>query len=231
MRAEHPQDYLRVAASLLPKELDITDSRLQEVSDDELNVFIEHIRNSISPALLETLESEKTRRLTDKRLRSDLPFFAETTLKLRPKSGPLEPFIFNPAQRKLHEIIEAQKAKTGRVRVIVLKARQLGVSTYVAARLYHRTVTNPGLRTIIIGHERRAFQPVPDRKALSRSFARGHPAVDRHRNAEELIFDKLDSGYIVSVATNEGTGRSATAQLLHASEAGPGLIFRCRWRR
>lgn len=38
-------------------------------------------------------------------------------------------------------------------------------------------------------------------------------------NAEELLFDRIDSGYIVSVATNEGTGRSATAQLLHASEA------------
>jgi hypothetical protein len=37
-------------------------------------------------------------------------------------------------------------------------------------------------------------------------------------NAQELIFDKVDSGYLVSVATGEGTGRSATAQLLHASE-------------
>lgn len=38
-------------------------------------------------------------------------------------------------------------------------------------------------------------------------------------NAEELLFDKIDSGYLVSVATQEGAGRSATAQLLHASEA------------
>src|SRR3974390_3454378 len=38
-------------------------------------------------------------------------------------------------------------------------------------------------------------------------------------NAEELIFDRIDSGYIVTVATNEGTGRSATDQCLHASEA------------
>src|SRR5262245_48230078 len=38
-------------------------------------------------------------------------------------------------------------------------------------------------------------------------------------NATELIFDKIDSGYLVSVATHEGAGRSATAQLLHASEA------------
>ena len=69
------------------------------------------------------------------RLRSDLPYFAEhAPLKLRPKAGPLEQFVFNAAQRKLHDIAEAQKAKTGKVRLIVLKARQLGVSTYVAAR-------------------------------------------------------------------------------------------------
>ena len=37
-------------------------------------------------------------------------------------------------------------------------------------------------------------------------------------NAEELVFDRIDSGYLVSVATTEGAGRSATAQLLHASE-------------
>jgi len=37
-------------------------------------------------------------------------------------------------------------------------------------------------------------------------------------NAESLLFDRLDSGYVVTEATGEGTGRSATAQLLHASE-------------
>ncbi len=34
-----------------------------------------------------------------------------------------------------------------------------------------------------------------------------------------MLFDKIDSGYLVSVATEEGSGRSATAQNLHASEA------------
>jgi hypothetical protein len=38
-------------------------------------------------------------------------------------------------------------------------------------------------------------------------------------NAEELIFDTIDFGYLVSVATLEGSGRSSTAQMLHASEA------------
>jgi hypothetical protein len=89
------------------------------------------------------------------RLHHDLPFFAEQALKLRPKFGPLEPFRFNGAQHKLHELLEEQRKKTGRVRAIVPKARQLGVSTYVAARFYRATTASPGLKTIIIGHERR----------------------------------------------------------------------------
>jgi len=164
---------------------------------------------------LQALEAEKARR----KFSTDLPLFCEHALKLRPKSGPLEAFIFNQAQHKLHQIIEAQKAKTGRVRVIVLKARQLGVSTYVAARLYHRTIHNPGLRCIIIGHEKRAssnlFQIV--RRFHDCMPADIRPSVGTS-NQEELIFDHIDSGYLVSVATAEGTGRSATAQLLHASE-------------
>jgi len=154
------------------------------------------------------------------RLRNDLEYFAQHCLKLRPKSGPLEPFAFNVAQRKLHEIIETQKATTGRVRVIILKARQLGVSTYIAARLYQRTINNPGLRTIIIGHERRASSNLFE---IVKRFHESMPDEIRPpvstSNAESLLFDRLDSGYIVSVASNEGTGRSATAQLLHASEA------------
>src|SRR5215470_9789989 len=82
------------------------------------------------------------------RLKTDLCYFAESCLKLRPKTGSIAPFVLNPAQLKLHQIIEEQKAKTGRVRVIVLKARQLGVSTYVAARLYSKTINSPGLRTL-----------------------------------------------------------------------------------
>ena len=56
------------------------------------------------------------------RLRNDLVYFCEHALKIRPKSGPLEKFVLNPAQKRLHEIIETQKKTTGRVRVIVLSS-------------------------------------------------------------------------------------------------------------
>jgi hypothetical protein len=157
------------------------------------------------------------------RLRTDLEYFAQNALRIRPKAGTLEPFVFNPAQRKLHELhelLEKQKAETGRVRAIVLKARQLGVSTYVAARKFHRAIHNPGLRVAVVGHERRASSNL---FGIVKRFYDHLPEEIRPSigtsNAEELIFDRLDSGYLVSVATVEGTGRSATAQLLHASEA------------
>ena len=55
------------------------------------------------------------------RVRSDLPYFTEHCLKLRPKTGSLAAFLFNPAQLELHRRIEEQKAKTGRVRVIIIE--------------------------------------------------------------------------------------------------------------
>ena len=153
------------------------------------------------------------------RLEADLPFYCEELLRIRPKSGALAPFRFNPAQRELHRIIEEQKAATGRVRIIVLKARQLGISTYIAARFYKLTTSNAGLRTIIIGHERPASKNLYQ---LVRRFQDNLPEEMKPSvgtsNAEELIFDTLDSGYIVSTATEEGAGRSATAQNLHGSE-------------
>src|SRR6266536_3265573 len=178
---------------------------------------------ALTPDDLATLEVELAAKLEAsahlERLKTDLEYFARHALKLRPKMGPLEPFVFNPAQRKLHQIIESQRAKTGRVRVAILKARQLGISTYIAARLYHRTIHSPGWRTFIIGHEKRASTNLYGvvRRFWDNMPSDLKPAVGIS-NAEELLFSQLDSGYIVSVATSEGAGRSATAQALHMSE-------------
>jgi hypothetical protein len=87
------------------------------------------------------------------KLNTDLEYFSAQMLRLRPKSGGLEPFLFNEAQRELHRRLEEQKAQTGRVRAIILKARQLGISTYISARYFRQTINSPGIRTFILGHE------------------------------------------------------------------------------
>jgi hypothetical protein len=105
------------------------------------------------------------------RIRTDLEYFSQH-LKIRPKIGPLAPLVFNPAQLELHRRIEEQRAKTGRVRVVILKARQLGISTYIAARLYHRTINTQGSRCLIVGHEKRASSNLSVGQAVPRSLAR-----------------------------------------------------------
>src|SRR5215218_4274091 len=72
----------------------------------------------------------------------DFPVYAPAHLKIRTKTGGITPFVFNRAQRFIHERLEAQKAETGRVRALILKGRQQGCSTYVAGRFYRQTTMN-----------------------------------------------------------------------------------------
>src|SRR5262249_13490082 len=46
-QVEKPVEYLRIVASLLPKEFEIVDSRLHDISDEELDAFIEVARRGV----------------------------------------------------------------------------------------------------------------------------------------------------------------------------------------
>lgn len=148
------------------------------------------------------------------------PLVVKLAARMAAQIGALTPMTLNPPQLKLHQIIEEQRAKTGRVRILVLKARQLGISTYVASRFFWRVTKEPGLRCYIVGHEKRAssnlFQIV---KRFYEHLPPELQPITSASSAEELIFAALDSGYLVSTASLDGAGRSATSQLLHCSEA------------
>lgn len=60
------------------------------------------------------------------KLKSDFIHYASKCLKIRTKSGSVEPFTLNKAQLHIHAEIERQKGETGKVRVLILKGRQQG---------------------------------------------------------------------------------------------------------
>ena len=162
-------------------------------------------------------EKEKAVRL---RLKSDFQFYATRCLKIRTKSGAIEPLSLNRAQLFLHEKLEEQRQRTGRIRALVLKGRQQGISTYIGARYYWKTTHKRGVRTFILTHEQSATD------ALFGMVNRYHqhcPDMVRPTtgaaNAKELLFVKLDSGYEVGTAGTKAVGRSKTLQLFHGSEA------------
>ena len=78
--------------------------------------------------------------------------YAAACLKIRTKSGAVAPLILNRSQFYLHQRLEAQRKEKGRVRALVLKARQVGISTYIGGRKYWRTTHGRGQRAFILTH-------------------------------------------------------------------------------
>jgi hypothetical protein len=155
------------------------------------------------------------------RLRDDFEHYAPRALKIRTKGAEIKPLTLNKAQAYVHGKLEEQKARTGRVRALVLKGRQQGMSTYIAGRFYHLTTHRRGIRTFILTHEDAATSNLFD---MVNRYHQNCPDVLRPStgasNAKELLFEKLDSGYKIGTAGTKGVGRSSTVQLFHGSEAG-----------
>lgn len=149
-------------------------------------------------------------------LAGDLRLFAAHCLKIKDKSGKLAPFVFNRAQEHVHELLERQLKETGKVRALILKGRQQGVSTYVAARFYHQVMLH-GRNAFVVGHEDKSTTNLFD---MAKRYQANNPLAPSTKasNARELIFSALDSGYKLATAGTDDVGRGNTAQLIHASE-------------
>lgn len=160
---------------------------------------------------------QKLREAGLKILKENVEVYSLECLKIRAKDGSIVPFKWNRAQRFLHQKIEAHKARTGRVRVLVGKGRQTGGSTYVGARFFHKTTLTPGVQTYILTHEQEATDNLFDMVLRFHKHCPLRPST-QHANAKELYFDRLDSGYTVGTAGTKSAGRSRTIQLLHWSE-------------
>lgn len=154
-----------------------------------------------------------------RRLRDDFSHYAAKCLRIRTKGGSVEPLILNRAQLFLHGELEAQREATGKVRALVLKGRQQGISTYIAGRYYWRSTHSLGVRVFILTHEQDAtdnlFGMVERYHSHCPELVR--PSTGK-ANAKELHFDGLESGYAVGTAGTKAVGRSQTVQLFHGSE-------------
>ena len=131
-----------------------------------------------------------------KRLHDDLKHYAFKCLKIRTKSGSIEPFTFNKAQSYIHEQLEKQLRETGKVRALILKGRQQGCSTYVGARFYHKVTFTFGLQAFILTH---ALHATDNLFKMAKRFFEHTPKAVRPEvstsNSKELVFGSLDSGY------------------------------------
>ncbi|MBS9779909.1 MAG: hypothetical protein KGV51_04710, partial [Moraxellaceae bacterium] len=61
----------------------------------------------------------------------NLPVFCADLLKIKIEEGGIAPFYLNNTQLDLHNKLENQLSKDGKVRAIILKPRREGMSTYI----------------------------------------------------------------------------------------------------
>ena len=170
----------------------------------------------------------------DKEVKTINPLIArdyiEHCLKIRAKNGAVVPFRLNAAQRKLYEVARRQQEAGRGVRIIILKARQLGFSTLTEGLIFHACATRQGVNALIVAHREDATANL---FRMSRLFYDELPGpvrpMLRTSNAQELVFENPDkalrgdkpglrSRLRCATAGGRGVGRSDTLQCVHLSE-------------
>lgn len=149
--------------------------------------------------------------------------YIEEYLKIRNKNSRIVPFILNEPQKKLYEEIKKQKELKKPVRIIILKARQMGFSTLTEAILFKETATKHNVTSGIIAHEAKATNNLFN---MSKLYYDNLPEVIKpktlNRNAQEIIFNtEKNTGLnskITCMTASKGAGRSGTYNFLHLSE-------------
>jgi len=153
-----------------------------------------------------------------KEYRENFKKFSDACLKIQDVGGNLVAFQFNEVQSLLHRIIKDIKKQGRLVRLVILKARREGVSTYFSGRFYWKTSLNRNRYTMIIAHEPEATGFLFNMQ--KRFYAHIPPDFkpqERYDNKKVLEFNNdkgngLDSAIRVGTA---GKDQFGSAQLIH----------------
>jgi hypothetical protein len=139
---------------------------------------------------------------------------AEKLLLVRTREGWTAPLKANAAQR-------AFERRRGE-RNIVLKARQMGMTTWAAGWFFLKTITRPGTLTVEVAHTQEAAEEI---FRIVHRFVdwlpeelRAGPLKTSRANARQIVFPALDAQYRVVTAGDRNAGRGLTVQNLHCSE-------------
>lgn len=163
--------------------------------------------------------TKMTPKETRKRLLEDFEFYAKHCVNIRTKEGEVKRFVLNRVQHKLLKLVIKQYAETGKVRIVILKARQQGLSTFVHAWLYWFLSQHKAKKALVVAHI------ADSTKTLFDMYKRTHEMMPetlrpqtKYSSRRELTFPVLQTGLMVATAGGDGIGRSETLTHAHLSE-------------
>lgn len=163
-----------------------------------------------------------------KLIKQDFYKFAKMNLYIKNKFANIVPFVPNEPQRALIDYVLLCIKERRPVKVIILKARQMGFSTAVEALCYWWTSTNFNINSVIIGNDEKSSLNLYRmfRRYFDNTNILFKPSV-RYNTKSDLTFEKFDesgkqiglgSAIKIETAKNKSAGRSDTINFLHGSE-------------
>lgn len=159
-------------------------------------------------------------------------YYAENYHVIPTEGEGLAVIQFWDSQEIIDKTIEDEIIKTGKAKVIILKARQLGLSTYSEARLFHKTIFTEACNSLVVAQDpdqvdylfnmsRTAYECLPWwMRPEARYEAKGaYLMFDRKREGDRLTNPGLRS-QILCQASNKATGVGVgkTLRCVHLSE-------------
>ena len=150
----------------------------------------------------------------------------EDNLKIRDKAtGKIIKWRFNIPQVQTYMYIKDMEEQSLPVRLVILKARQEGISTLIEGILFYNTTHNQGYCSHIIAHVSKASDTVfrMSKRFLAYIHKADQPATD-YSNRKEILFARpLSSEITIDVANKnksvkDEAGRSANIHGFHGSE-------------
>lgn len=123
---------------------------------------------------------------------------------------------FKRQQKIIHDLQRTLEAQGRPVRLVCLKARQQGVSTYAQADGIDNVLTKPHFRAAVVAHNKGASQELFEISTRIISNLLFTPDLEAQRRDE--IQTKVGAKFTVLTAGNEDVGRAMNAHWLHLSE-------------
>jgi hypothetical protein len=127
--------------------------------------------------------------------------------------------VMNYAQREVVEAVERQWSQGKPARIIVLKARQIGISTVAEAIVFAMSMFTQNLRSLVIAHELDASEHL---LSITTNYWNSWDLkplfTPKHASTKRLGWKETNSTIQITTAKNVATGRSRTIHVLHGSE-------------
>lgn len=152
------------------------------------------------------------------KLKDDLPYLASNFLIIKTKNQGLINFNFTNIQTDAHFKIQQRKKLGKPCKIVFLKSRQVGMSTYTEARFFQNILFNKAKNAFVLADKSESARNI---FSMTKRYYDNLPEwlkISLKYDSTEQLILSTDSSFRVGTAGSKSVGRSMTINYFHGSE-------------